>query len=59
MGDVLAEIRSGAFAEEWSRNQEQAAQLFEKIREAREKSDMHRWEQRARRAFRIGNAARG
>ncbi len=58
MGEVLEEIRSGTFADEWSRHQDQAAQLFAKIREAREHSDMNRWEESARRAFRIGNAAR-
>ncbi len=58
MGEVLEQIRSGAFAEEWSRNQEQAAKLFERIREARTHSDMNRWEESARQGFRIGNAAR-
>jgi ketol-acid reductoisomerase len=58
MGEVLSEIQNGTFAEEWSRNQAQAAQLFEKIRHARANSDMNRWEESARRAFRIGNAAR-
>ncbi len=56
MQQVLDEIRSGKFAEEWSRQQEKAGELFARVREAREKSPMADWEERARTAFRIGNA---
>lgn len=56
MGAVLEEIRSGKFAEEWSGQQEQANEIFEKVREARDKMDFTRWEDRAREAFGIGNA---
>jgi ketol-acid reductoisomerase len=57
MGAVLEEIRSGAFAKEWSEQQEQANSLFEKIRAIREELPFTKWETSARKAFRIGNAA--
>jgi ketol-acid reductoisomerase len=57
MGAVLEEIRSGRFAEEWSGQQEQANQIFERVREARDQLPFTRWEDRARAAFRIGDAA--
>jgi ketol-acid reductoisomerase len=56
MGKILEEIRSGSFAQEWSEQQEQAGALFEVVREARESLPITRWEQRTRRAFRIGDA---
>ena len=46
MGAVLEEIRSGAFAKEWSEQQEQANALFEKIREVREQLPFTKWEDR-------------
>ncbi|MDJ0848093.1 MAG: ketol-acid reductoisomerase [Myxococcota bacterium] len=58
MGKILDEIRSGAFAEEWSKNQAQAAEIFEKVRAARDQLPMMRWEQQTRAAFGIGDAAR-
>jgi len=54
MGEVLEEIRSGAFAKEWSGQQAQARELFDRIRAARDQLPMAGWEDRARRAFRIG-----
>ena len=57
MGAVLEEIRSGAFAVEWSANQAQANSIFEKIREVREQLPFTKWETAARKAFRIGDAA--
>jgi ketol-acid reductoisomerase len=57
MGAVLEEIRSGRFAEEWSGQQEQANQIFERVRDARDQLPFTRWEDRARAAFRIGDAA--
>jgi ketol-acid reductoisomerase len=57
MGKILEEIRSGSFAREWSEQQEQAGALLEVVREARDSLPIARWEQRARRAFRIGDAA--
>jgi ketol-acid reductoisomerase len=56
MAEILEEIRSGRFAEEWSQQQEQAAELFEKVRKAREKLPHTQWEDRARAAFGIGDA---
>ena len=42
MGRVLEEIRSGRFAEEWSANQEQAAEIFARVREARDQLPLTR-----------------
>ncbi len=56
MDEVLDEIRSGRFANEWSENQADANALFEKIREARDKMPVAKWDQVARTAFRIGDA---
>ena len=56
MSEVLDEIRSGSFADEWSNQQPTAMALFEKIREARDKMPIARWDEIARSAFRIGNA---
>ena len=57
MGGVLEEIRSGAFAKEWSEHQEQANEIFEKIRAIREELPFTKWENAARKAFKIGNAS--
>jgi ketol-acid reductoisomerase len=56
MEAILEEIRSGRFAEEWSRQQERAGAILERVREARERQPIARWEAKARRAFRIGDA---
>ncbi len=56
MGAVLEEIRSGAFAKEWSEQQAQANELFERIRAIREELPFTKWETAARKAFRIGDA---
>jgi ketol-acid reductoisomerase len=56
MGKILEEIRSGGFAREWSEQQAQARALFDVARGARDSLPITRWEQRARRAFRIGDA---
>lgn len=56
MEEVLEEIRSGRFADEWSGQQERAAALFEPVRELRERMPFAEWEDRTRRAFRIGDA---
>ncbi len=53
MRETLEEIRSGAFAKEWSEAQEQAAEIFEKVKAARDQMPMAQWEQAARRAFRM------
>ncbi len=57
MSEVLDEIRSGHFADEWSNKQADANDLFENIRKARDKMPMAKWEKLARTAFRIGDAA--
>ncbi len=56
MGEILDEIRSGRFAQEWTQKQEQANALFEKVRQAREKLPHTQWEDRARVVFGIGDA---
>jgi ketol-acid reductoisomerase len=56
MSEVLEEIRSGKFADEWSKQQPTAAALFEKIREARDKMPVAKWDEITRAAFRIGDA---
>ncbi len=56
MTQVLEEIRSGAFAKEWSEAQSQAGALLDQVRSARESMPLAAWEQRARSAFRIGDA---
>ncbi len=59
MRSILEEIRSGKFAEEWTRQQPQAAALFEKLRAARDAQPIAKWERSARAAFRIGDAVSG
>ena len=59
MGAVLEEIRSGEFAKEWSGQQQKSRELFDQIREVRDKLPMADWERRARAAFRIGTDERG
>jgi len=54
MKQVLEEIRSGAFAKEWSGAQETAGATLEKIKAVRDQMPIARWEASAREAFRIG-----
>jgi ketol-acid reductoisomerase len=56
MNEVLEEIRSGSFADEWSKQQPKAIALFEKLREARDKMPMAKWDEKTRTAFKIGDA---
>ncbi len=56
MSEVLEEIRSGKFANEWSSNQIDANEIFEKFREARDQMPVANWDQAARTAFKIGDA---
>jgi ketol-acid reductoisomerase len=56
MSEVLEEIRSGRFANEWSSNQKNASELLEKFRESRDKMPVATWDQAARTAFKIGDA---
>ena len=55
MSEVLDEIRSGRFAEEWSGQREKAEELFAAIRKARDAMPFAEWERRARSAFRMGD----
>jgi ketol-acid reductoisomerase len=57
MNATLEEIRSGAFAKEWSADREEKLALIDKAREAQMTLPMTQWEDRTRREFRIGNAA--
>ena len=57
MAAILEEIRSGAFAREWSSDREDKLALLEKAREARDQFPLTRWEDQTRKAFRIGDAA--
>jgi ketol-acid reductoisomerase len=58
MAAVLGEIRSGAFAREWSSDRDAKLALLEKAHAAAEGMPMARWEDETRAAFRIGNAKR-
>lgn len=55
----LEEIRSGAFAKEWSTNRKEKLQFIKRAREIQASLPMTRWEDETRRAFRIGDAAKG
>jgi ketol-acid reductoisomerase len=56
MSEVLEEISSGSFADEWSNQQSKATDLFDKIREARDQMPIAKWDEVARTAFKIGDA---
>jgi len=49
----LDDIRSGRFAEEWTKEQESGLQVFNFMREARTQIPLWSWEQQARKAFRL------
>lgn len=55
MSEVLDEIRSGQFANEWSKQQPAASELFDRLRAARDQMPVARWEKTARDAFQIGD----
>lgn len=59
MQESLEEIRSGAFAKEWSTNREEKVQFIKQARAIQASLPMTRWEDETRRAFRIGDAAQG
>jgi ketol-acid reductoisomerase len=59
MQQSLEEIRSGAFAQEWSTNREEKLQFIKQAREIQASLPMSRWEDETRRVFRIGDAAAG
>lgn len=57
MSEVLEEIRSGSFADEWSNQQPTATALFDQIRKFRDNMPIAKWDETARTAFKIGDAA--
>lgn len=57
MRTALEEIRSGAFAAEWSTDREAKLEFVRQAREIQASLPMTQWENRTRRAFRIGDAA--
>jgi ketol-acid reductoisomerase len=59
MKTTIEEIESGAFAKEWSANRDKGLAMLEKAREMRKDVPMMRYEEATRRAFRIGDAAKG
>jgi ketol-acid reductoisomerase len=59
MKTTIDEIESGAFAKEWSANRDKGLAMLEKAREMRKDVPMMRYEEATRRAFRIGDAAKG
>jgi ketol-acid reductoisomerase len=54
MQETLDEIRSGTFAKEWSSDRGDKLELLKQVREMQAAMPMTRWEETARRAFRIG-----
>jgi ketol-acid reductoisomerase len=59
MQEALEEIRSGAFAKEWSTDREAKIDFIRQAREIQATLPLTQWEDRTRRAFRIGDAAAG
>jgi ketol-acid reductoisomerase len=57
MRESLEEIRSGAFAKEWSADREDKLALIRQAREIQATLPMAGWEDQTRRAFRIGDAS--
>lgn len=53
MREVLGEIRSGAFAREWTAEQKAGLPLFNQIRELRNQHPIAQWERKTRDAFRL------
>jgi ketol-acid reductoisomerase len=58
MRATLEEIRSGAFAREWSSARGDKLELLKQVRALQASLPLTRWEDDARRAFRIGDAGR-
>jgi ketol-acid reductoisomerase len=52
----LEEIRSGAFAKEWSSDRGDKLELLKQVRAMQASLPVTKWEEEARRAFRIGDA---
>ncbi len=58
MQETIEEIRSGAFAREWSSDREAKLEMLEKVRAVQANLPMTKWEDATRRAFRIGARAK-
>ena len=58
MGQALEEIRSGAFAKEWSSDRRGKLDLIKQIREVQAGLPITGWDEATRRAFRIGEAGK-
>ncbi len=56
MSESLEEIRSGAFAKEWSTDRKAKLELLEKVRGIQRSLPLTRFEDETRRAFGLGNA---
>ena len=56
MAAILREIQDGTFAREWSGAGPQAGEMLARVKEVRDRLPLTEWEERARRAFRIGDA---
>jgi ketol-acid reductoisomerase len=54
MEKILADIRSGAFAREWSEERRNGQPLYSKLREARLQHPVRSWERQAWAAFGLG-----
>jgi len=57
MAATVEEIRSGAFAKEWSTDREGKLEIIRMAREMQRALPMTQWEDSARRLFRIGDAS--
>ena len=58
MQATVEEIRSGAFAKEWSSDREGKLEIIRMARQMQKALPMTEWEERTRRLFRIGDAAK-
>lgn len=58
MQESLDEIRSGAFAKEWSSDRTDKLELLKQVRAMQASLPMTQWEDDARRAFRVGDRGR-
>ena len=54
MNGVLQEMRSGAFAEEWSADRGAKMKTLEELKALRDQLPLSEWERKARKSFRIG-----
>jgi ketol-acid reductoisomerase len=56
MAVILREIQDGTFAREWSGAGTEAAEMLARVKAIRDQLPLSGWEERTRRAFRIGGA---